>query len=931
MLSRQPDQPGCHLTDRRISVLTATQTLSLSWPVSSGATGYDVYFGTSPTPPFVGTTASTSFVVNTPTASVYYWQIRPNNTFGTASGCTVWSFSKIDIQAPTITCAASVTANNNPATACSAVVTYGSISANDNCTPPSITLIGGLPSGSTFPVGVTTITYRATDAANNSSTCSFTVTVNDVTKPVITCPANIVANNDPNVCGRIQTYSTPTATDNCSIQSVSQLSGLASGAFFPVGTTTNVWQAKDPSNNTATCSFTVKINDAQPPTISCPPPITKPNDFGQCGRTISYLGGINAQDNCFVNTVTNNSPGFFPIGTTQVIYTVTDNYNNSGSCVQSVTVYDYEYPTIICPPNITTQTDESDCVATVDYSVNADDNCPGVVVEYSIDPNSAFELGYTNVTATATDAAGLSWNCTFQIKVTPRKEICNGYDDDCDGYTDEAEDWKKVAKRIAKDGGAFDEYGISVDIDGEWAIVGSNKKNSNGQSIGSAYLLHRVDGQWTGILRLLPDQLPAGTQFGNTVALDNDIAAVGAPSDDEMAGNAGAVYIYQQSSSNPNAWVQTKKLFAGDASQGDNFGAALSLDGNWLLAGSPLHDGAGADAGSAYVFGRNTGGADNWGQAAQLNASDGEANDNFGHSVALSGNNAVVGAPGDDDQGAESGAAYRFNRNQGGADNWGQVSKLHGAQTLAGDKFGSSVAASGPYALVGAPFNDLQGSDAGAAFAYNQYGQMSLIVNPFGAANDHFGASVAVDSAYAVVAAPGDDPFGEGSGKGFVYLLVDQGWALVGQLSDGSGAAGDGLGTSAAMSSRTVLMGSPFDQNGSAASRGSASFFEGLCSDDSARQRTDEGAEVAVPGLDVQVFPVPFSETLTIQVGTGASDVRISVLNTLGQEVVTLHEGQATAQGRYEWQAGKAQPGLYFVRVQAGNLVQTKPVVLARN
>ena len=909
-----------------------TATLTLSWPASPGATSYDVYFGTSTTPPFLLNSATNSVLVNTPTNGTYYWQIRPRNASDVASGCNVWSFVRQDITPPSITCPPSVTANNSPSTACSATVIYGSITATDNCAAPTITLVSGQASNTVFPVGINTVVYRATDPSGNSSTCSFTVTVKDVTPPTITCPANQIAGTDPGECGAVRTYATPSAADNCSIQSITLLSGKASGAFYPVGTTTNVWRATDPASNSASCSFTITIQDTEKPVVTCPPAITKPNDANQCGRQIDYLGNALITDNCIGLDFTNNSPGYFPIGTTIVTYTGSDNAGNSSTCSQSVTVVDYQYPNISCPSLITTQTDEFNCSATVDYTATASDNCPGYTVDYSVAPNSSFELGFTNVTATVTDASGNSSNCTFQIKVTPRAEICNGYDDDCDGYADEAEDWQRVAKRTAKDGNAFDLYGISVDIDGEWAVVGSNKKNSNGQSVGSAYILHRTNGIWLGVLRIQPDQLPSGTQFGSSVAIDGNTVAIGAPSDDEMAGNAGAVYVYQQSPDNPNNWTQVKKLFADTPEQGDNFGTDVDLDGDWLIAGAPLNDGAGIDAGAAYVMGRNTGGADNWGQAAKLTGNGIESNDHFGQSVAISGNNAVVGAPGDDDKGAEAGAAYRFNRNQGGADNWGQTAKLLGTQTQAGDEFGHSVAASGQYAVVGAPYNDLGEEDAGAVFLFNSIGQTSFAVNYNGENGDHFGSSVSIDGDYVAVGAPGDDPFGDNSGKVYVYLIVDQGLAQVGQLTDGGGQANDELGFSVAISNRIVLTGIPNDDSGSEINKGSVYFYEGLCADaDASRPRTDNDDVVQMKGLDVQCFPVPFSDNLTITVNTSAADVQISILNALGQEVTQLNQGNLVAPGHYQWQAGKAQPGLYFVKVTAGDLVQTKSVVLARN
>src|SRR6185503_4802731 len=103
---------------------------------------------------------------------------------------------------------------------------------------------------------------------------SFTVTVNDTQNPTITCPANIVQTTAPGQCSATVSYNV-TATDNCS--GVTVVSTPASGSTFPVGTTTVMATATDAAGNTATCSFTVTVNDTQPPTISCPANISVGN------------------------------------------------------------------------------------------------------------------------------------------------------------------------------------------------------------------------------------------------------------------------------------------------------------------------------------------------------------------------------------------------------------------------------------------------------------------------------------------------------------------------------------------------------------------------------------------------------------------------------------------------------------------------------
>ena len=119
------------------------------------------------------------------------------------------------------------------------------------------------------------------------------------------------------------------------------------------------------------------------------------------------------------------------------------------------------------------------------------------------------------------------------------------------------------------------------------------------------------------------------------------------------------------------------------------------------------------------MFQRNESGADNWGEVKKLTASDAEALDLFGVSVAVVGDTAIVGAHGEGAGGFFSGAAYVFQRDQGGADNWGEVKKLTASDAEADDVFGLSVAVNGDTAVMGAHFGDAGGSDAGAAYVFD--------------------------------------------------------------------------------------------------------------------------------------------------------------------------------------------------------------------
>lgn len=917
-------------------------TQALSWPVSSGATSYDVYIGTTNPPPFVANVATNSYSASTPTASQYFWQIRPRNAGGPASGCNIWSFTKIDIQAPTITCPASVTANNNPATACSAVVTYGSISASDNCSPPSIVLQSGLPSGSTYPVGVNTIVYRATDAAGLTSTCSFTVTVKDVTPPTITCPANIVKNNDPGKCGALVTYTTPTAADNCAIASIALQSGVASGSLHPVGTTTNVWVATDVNANTATCSFTVKVNDIESPAATCPPDKTVNNDPGKCSTSLNINGGLALADNCGIASTSNNAPSPFPVGTTIVIWTAKDPSGNAGTCSFVVDVIDAEPPLVHCPSTINTLTDLGDCAAKVNFNVTANDNCGIGSTDLSEASGSSFAVGYNTVEFTATDVNGNSSTCAFQIIVNTRPEICNDMDDDCDGWVDEAEDWPALVKRFASDPETGAEYGLSVDIEGDYAIVGANQKNDNGQQVGGAYILYRDKSganKWGQIIQLIPPASSPGDNFGASVSISNGIAAVGAPQFDDQFGNQGVVFIFRQNANNSEQWDFVKIIQTGDAASADNFGSSVTLDGDRLLAGAPNADHSGANSGAAYMFYRNLGGVDNWGQQVKLVATTGAADDNMGASVALDGDYAIVGATGADGLFQNAGAAYIFGRNQFGTDNWGQVVKIRANQAGQNDNFGASVGISGPWAIVGADRNDLKGTDAGAAFIYyrnkngilNSWGQNQILFDNNGQAGDRFGSAVGIDEPYAVVTSKADNPFGAGSGSGFVFLLDGGTWVQVDQLTDGGGQADDALGSCAAINNRNIILGEPLDNNGTFNNQGAAIIYGGLCNANLNPENEERQNTAVANSLLLNCFPIPFSDVLNIEVkGIPTDDAQLTVVNSMGQVVGELYKGSLGAEMSFQWRPTQLAEGLYFLRLHTGSGVVTRTIVLTR-
>ena len=158
--------------------------------------------------------------------------------------------------------------------------------------------------------------------------------------------------------------------------------------------------------------------------------------------------------------------------------------------------------------------------------------------------------------------------------------------------------------------------------------------------------------------KLLPDDGGAYEYFGWGVAISGDTAIVGAPQDHHDGGGSGSVYIFYRNHEGTGNWGQVKKLTTSDAATTSAFGRYIAIDGDTAIVGAHLNDFNGTDSGSAYIFSRDHGGTDNWGQVKKITAADGAAGDNFGLSVSLSGDLAIVGAYSDDDNGEDSGSAY---------------------------------------------------------------------------------------------------------------------------------------------------------------------------------------------------------------------------------------------------------------------------------
>ena len=335
--------------------------------------------------------------------------------------------------------------------------------------------------------------------------------------------------------------------------------------------------------------------------------------------------------------------------------------------------------------------------------------------------------------------------------------------------------WGEVARLTAEDAESFDEFGNSVAISGDTAIVGAHRSNETGTLSGSAYIFRRDFGgpnNWGQVMEITGSDTVAFDNFGRSVLISGDTAIVGATFHDHPVPTSGSAYIFQRDAGGPDNWGQVAELTAADAAGADFFGWFVSLSGDTAIVGAWADDDDGIESGSAYIFQSDFGGPGNWGQVVKLTASDAAGSDSFGWFVSLSGDTALVGAPGHDDQAANSGSAYIFQRDVGGPNNWGEVVKLIASDAMSNDGFGGAVALSGDIAIAGASGDDSMGSayifqrDLGGP---DNWGEAVKLTASDAALSDNFGARVSLDGETAIVAAILDDDNGANSGSAYIF------------------------------------------------------------------------------------------------------------------------------------------------------------------
>jgi len=378
----------------------------------------------------------------------------------------------------------------------------------------------------------------------------------------------------------------------------------------------------------------------------------------------------------------------------------------------------------------------------------------------------------------------------------------------------------------APDGAASDWFGFSVALSGDTALVGAELDAVGAHAYqGSAYVFTRTGTIWTLQQHLTAGDGDASDGFGWAVALSGDTALIAAPYADIGANTAqGAAYVFARSGT---TWTQQQKLTAGDGDAMDEFGYSVAVSGDTSLVGARWDDlGTGTRQGSAYVFTRS---GTTWTQqGAALTADDGATDDEFGSSVALSGDTALVGAPyADIGANTAQGSAYVFTRS-GAA--WTFEQKLIAGDGDANDCFGWAVALSGDTALIAAPWAVVGEVHQGSAYAFVRSGttwtRQAQLTAADGAFDDEFGSSVALSGDAALVGGRYHD-VGTNTDQGTAYAFARSGttWTRPAQLTAADGASDDEFGSSVALSGDTALVGALHDDVGANTDQGSAYVF----------------------------------------------------------------------------------------------------------
>ncbi len=364
--------------------------------------------------------------------------------------------------------------------------------------------------------------------------------------------------------------------------------------------------------------------------------------------------------------------------------------------------------------------------------------------------------------------------------------------------------WTEQGWLYAYDWAEGDNLGYAVALSGDAALLGSPNEGSVGFNGGAAYIFTRSSTGWSDQQKLTASDGFAADQFGSAVDISGDTAIVGAW---WKANRIGAAYVFSRSG---KLWSQQQKLTASGGLGDDIFGEAVAVDGDTALVGAPGDD---AFRGSAFVFVRS---GVSWTLQSKLLAGDRTVGDQFGWSVSLSGDTALLGAYASN---GNQGAAYVFTRSNGV---WTQQQKLAASDAASDDYFGLKVSLSGESALIGACYTNDKGPDSGSAYVFTRSGavwtQQQKLTASDGLAGDFLGFSLEIADDVALLGAPQDDVGAAlNVGSAYVFRRVNGVWAQEQQLFTKYGINDDLFGHGVSLSGETALIGVPNESSAAGA------------------------------------------------------------------------------------------------------------------
>jgi len=387
-------------------------------------------------------------------------------------------------------------------------------------------------------------------------------------------------------------------------------------------------------------------------------------------------------------------------------------------------------------------------------------------------------------------------------------------------------------KLLPGDGGADHEFGNAIALDNGIVAIGARHDNDNGTNSGSAYLFDAYTGQ--EIVKLVPNDGAAGDEFGFSIAIAGGIVAVGTPGKGDNGAGSGAAYLFSATTGD-----QLAKLLPADGADGDKFGNAIAIDAGVVAVSAMYEDGFAENGGAAYLFDATTGA-----QLAKLVPEE-TGNRNFGVSIAMDGGTVVVGArmhfdPG---MGFTLGAAYLFDALTGN-----QLHRIESNNNTWTDFFGDAVDIDDGIVAVGAWAKSIYYDHSGAAYLFdaNTGSQLAYLVPADGHDRDNFGISISIDNDIVAIGAHQDGDNGWVSGSAYLWD-ASSGTQIVKFLAS-DGAAFDYFGSSIAIDNGVVAVGAIGDEDNGADSGsaylGAVMGGEGDLSIDTSVVGADQGGTV---------------------------------------------------------------------------------------